>query len=187
MSHTMHDKPDNPIEIFLQPGDLYFGDRGTRIRTVLGSCVSLVFWHSRQRVGGMCHYMLPHRPDRQFGDLDGRYADEATALMFREMRQCGTAPAEYQVKMFGGANMFPGLRGKGNDHVGARNVETARDIVRIHGLNCVVEHLAGVGHRNVVFDIWSGDVWLKHQAPLPPERMAANAHVSRRTAACAAC
>lgn len=189
MPHTDLARPDNPIEIFLQPGDLYFGDRETRIRTVLGSCVSLVFWHPRQSVGGMCHYMLPYRPDRQFGDLDGRYADEATALMFRDMRRCGTRPEEYQVKLFGGADMFPGMRGGDNKHVGARNVEAARDIVRAHGLNCVVEHLAGAGHRNLVFDVWSGNVWLKHQAPMRPERMAVAPPppAPRREAACAAC
>jgi chemotaxis protein CheD len=158
--------PSNVIDVFLQPGDLYFGDRETRIRTVLGSCVSMVFWHPRLHVGGMCHYMLPCRPDRHFGELDGRYADEATALLFREMRQIGTQPAEYQVKVFGGGNMFPGQRKDDGDHVGARNVEAARDIVRAHGLNTVCEHLAGAGHRNVIFDVWSGNVWVKHQAPV---------------------
>jgi chemotaxis protein CheD len=74
----MH-KPVHVIEIFLQPGDLYFGDRDNRIRTVLGSCVSLTFWNPNLLVGGMCHYMLPSRSQerRMSGDLplDGRYAD----------------------------------------------------------------------------------------------------------------
>ena len=51
----------NVIEIFLQPGDFYFGDRDTRIRTLLGSCVSITMWHPRLHVGGMCHFMLPER------------------------------------------------------------------------------------------------------------------------------
>jgi len=47
-------KPEKPpfvIDIFLQPGELYFGDRHTRIRTVLGSCVSVVFWHPEKLLG----------------------------------------------------------------------------------------------------------------------------------------
>lgn len=162
------DNPVNPIEIFLHPGEYYFGDRETRIRTVLGSCVSLVFWHPRLHIGGMCHYMLPFRPHRQFGDLDGRYADEAVALMFHELRRMGTAPTDYQVKIFGGANMMPRSPRERGDQVGARNVAAAREIVQAHGLNCVGEHLLGMGHRNVIFDVWSGHVWLKHQPLLRP-------------------
>ncbi|MCK9389636.1 MAG: chemotaxis protein CheD [Sulfuritalea sp.] len=167
------DKPHNAIEIFLQPGDLYFGDRETRIRTVLGSCVSLVFWHPLRHVGGMCHYMLPRRTQRRGWELDGRYADEAVALMFGEMSKVGTQPVDYQVKMFGGANMFPDQFDHNRNLVGARNVDMAREIVRAHGLACVCEHLAGAGHRNVVFDVWSGRVWVKHEPVMRPVEMAA--------------
>ena len=51
-------KPKGVIEVFLQPGELYFGDRYTRLRTLLGSCVSIVLWHREALLGGMCHYML---------------------------------------------------------------------------------------------------------------------------------
>ncbi len=40
------------MDIFLQPGELYFGDSDTCIRTVLGSCVSLTFWHPKLLGGG---------------------------------------------------------------------------------------------------------------------------------------
>lgn len=164
--------PADTIDVFLEPGGLYFGDSGTRIRTLLGSCVSLAFWHPFLHCGGMCHYMLPARPDRYIGDLDGRYADEAVAMLFQQMRAAGTHPSEYEVKIFGGANMFPGHM-QGDDLIGPRNVDVAYDIVRGHRLNCVAEHTAGAGHRNIVFDVWSGNVWVKHQravAPIPPSR-----------------
>ena len=46
-------KPDHVIEIFLQPGDFYFGGADTRIRTILGSCVSITMWHPTRLIGGM--------------------------------------------------------------------------------------------------------------------------------------
>ena len=97
-------KPSQAIEIFLQPGDLYFGDRDNRIRTVLGSCVSLTFWHPKLLVGGMCHYMLPNRSleRRTASDLplDGRYADEAIELLTKEINLAGVPHREYEVKLF---------------------------------------------------------------------------------------
>jgi chemotaxis protein CheD len=158
-------KPFHTIEIFLQPGDLYFGGRDTRIRTVLGSCVSLTFWHPALLVGGMCHYMLPNRMQerRNVGlqALDGRYADEAIEMLIKDINAVGVPHHEYQVKLFGGGNMFPD-RSNPISNVGIRNVETARQLVARHGFNCVAEHLGGDGHRNVIFDIWSGHVWVKH-------------------------
>jgi chemotaxis protein CheD len=158
-------KPQHAIEIFLQPGELYFGDRDTRIRTVLGSCVSLTFWHPDLLVGGMCHYMLPNRAQERRGirtrELDGRYADEAIELLIGEIKACGAPHREYQVKLFGGGNMFPERRVPANN-VGLRNVEVARQLAAKHGFNCVAEHLGGDGHRNVIFDIWSGHVWVRH-------------------------
>lgn len=159
----MH-KPDQIIEIFLQPGELYFGDRATRIRTVLGSCVSLVFWHPHLLVGGMFHFMLPGRMREKPVDLDGRYADEAVELMLREMRASNTRPVDYQVKMFGGGNMFPDIARTGISHVGSKNVTAARELIRMHGFDCVSEHVEGAGHRNLVFDVWSGIVSVKHRS-----------------------
>ena len=157
--------PAGVLEIFLQPGDLYFGDRDTRIRTVLGSCVSFTFWHPKLLAGGMCHYMLPSRTHERRGvpaqGLDGRYADEAVALLAQQIDAAGISHREYQVKMFGGGNMFPG-RSNEESNIGLKNVETARNIVVKHGFNCVAEHLGGYGHRNLIFDVWDGQVWVKH-------------------------
>jgi len=82
-------KPLHVIDIFLRPGDHYFTDRkNTRIRTLLGSCVSITFWHPRLLIGGMCHYMLPERGNELRAEdwhaPDGRYADEAVALLLKK-------------------------------------------------------------------------------------------------------
>ena len=84
-------KPPHVIEIFLNPGEFYFGDRDVRIRTILGSCVSITLWHPKLLIGGMCHYMLPSRQGRETKRADGKYADEALGLLFEEIRRGGTA------------------------------------------------------------------------------------------------
>lgn len=158
-------KPPHVLEIFLQPGELYFGDRQTRIRTVLGSCVSLTFWHPRRLIGGMCHYMLPSRGAAPVTEMDGRYADEALGLLVREMRAAGTEPGEYQLKMFGAGNMFPGLTClRDRAHVPSRNEAAARVLAARYGLTVSAEQLGGAGHRHVIFDIWSGHVWVRHHS-----------------------
>lgn len=158
----MINKPPHVMDIFLQPGEHYFGDKDTRVRTLLGSCVAVTMWHPKLLVGGMCHYMLPKRMKRS-GDLDGKYADEALELLITEARNLGTLPKEYHVKLFGGGNMFPRTQNQKISHVGKKNVDVGRELVKHHGLVLHAEHLGGDGHRNVIFDVWNGDVWMKHQ------------------------
>jgi chemotaxis protein CheD len=162
--------PLHPSEIFLQPGDHCFAGRDSRIRTVLGSCVSMTFWHPQLLVGGMCHYMLPERGSAHRTDgrsvPDGRYADEAMALLLKKMDAVGASHEEYQVKLFGGGNMFPETPKNRMSRIGILNGQAARRLVKQHGFTCVAEHLGDIGYRNVIFEVWSGEVWVKHTKAL---------------------
>ncbi|ERH47700.1 chemotaxis protein CheD [Pseudomonas chengduensis] len=158
--------PPSIAEVYLQPGDYHFGGTYTRIRTLLGSCVSLVLWHPRARLGGMCHYMLPSR-GRASALPDGRYGDEAMRLLSEAVASSGTRVSDYQVRIFGGGHMFPSIASDRQQHIGLQNVEMARRLVAEQGLICHGEHVGGVGYRNLIFDIWSGQLALKQSAPPP--------------------
>ena len=144
--------------VVLQAGDFYFGGGHTRISTLLGSCVSITLWHPHKRIGGMCHYMMTERPREADRALDGRYASEAFALFLEHVEAAGTRPAEYQAKLFGGANMFKGSGGTMD--IGQRNIELGRSLLASKNIALIAEHVAGSGRRKLHFDLWSGDVWL---------------------------
>lgn len=170
------------VEIFLQPGEVYFGDRNERIRTLLGSCVAITVWHAQRKIGGMCHYMLGRRRSWRAGDgihtLDGKYADEALQLLLRAIDASGSYPREYEVKLFGGGNMFaqavPPARHTIN--VADDNVAAGRELLARYGLVVTAEHLGGHGHRQIIFEISTGDVWVrKHRIQKPPTVLGAEA------------
>jgi chemotaxis protein CheD len=147
--------------VFLNPGDFYFCEAGTRLHTLLGSCVAITLWHPKLRIGGMCHYLLPDRAFRTKNHkLDGRYADEAVQLFLLEVTRHNTRPKDYHVKIFGGGNMFPG-RAKNHMEVGIRNIEMARRLLMESGFTLSVEDVGGAGHRKIIFDLRSGDVWVR--------------------------
>lgn len=156
-------RPDFVLDIFLQPGDFHFGDAETSIRTVLGSCVSITMWHPQRLIGGMCHFMLPGgrrtAPDR----LNGKYADEAIMMFMLEIAHNKTNVKDYEVKLFGGGNMFPGIAKKeGGSDIGKKNIDMAKALSEQHGLKIVAQDMGMTGHRNVIFEVWSGHVWVKH-------------------------
>ncbi|MDD3352368.1 chemotaxis protein CheD [Zoogloea sp.] len=156
---------DDIREVFLQPGGFHFGGGRTRISTLLGSCISITLWHPRRLIGGMCHYMLPSRSRSPGAPLDGRYADEALALFDRELEGVGCRPGEFEVKVFGGGNMLSatGQTPRVMD-IARRNVDSAHALLAHHGYNPSVTHCGGKGHRKLIFDLWTGHVWLAHRA-----------------------
>ncbi|MEQ1638541.1 MAG: chemotaxis protein CheD [Methylococcales bacterium] len=155
--------PDFVMDIFLQPGDLYFGDRETRVRTLLGSCVAFTVWHPKHLIGGMCHYLLPENRQQNGNEgLDGRYASDAVLMFLHEIKNAGTRPAEYEVKMFGGGNQFPEHANQGKLSVPDKNIQAGKSLLLEHGFRLKSGHLGGNGHRNVMLDVWSGQVWMQH-------------------------
>lgn len=178
MMHT----PEHVLDIFLQPGEFYFGDKDTRIRTLLGSCVSVTMWHPTRLIGGMCHYMLPFRGPQKISPrqykLDGRYAEEAMLMFVQEAARHNTDPRKYVVKVFGGGNMFPdNKKNQGAcppistrqeiiacTNVSCKNEAVIHLLAKQYGFHIAAEHMGGIGHRNIIFDIWSGHVWMRKPA-----------------------
>ena len=149
------------IDIFLQPGECYVGDADCRIRTLLGSCVSVTLWHPAMRIGAMSHFLLAERGAEGAFALDGRYGEEAMRLMLRELVRAGVDPMQCEAKIFGGGDMFPGTMRSGALNIGRKNGEKARRLLRGFGFRIVSESLFGIGHRQIIFDVASGDVWAR--------------------------
>ena len=153
------------MDLFLQPGEYFVADATMRLRTMLGSCVAITLWHPQRRVGAMSHFLLADRPRRPGQPLDARYGDEALELMVQGLRREKVSPRECEAKIFGGGNMFPGQVRAAMETVGTRNGEAARQLLARRGIPVRREHLFGDGHRQVVFDIASGAVWVRHIPP----------------------
>ena len=90
-----------------------------------------------------------------------REAEDALKMFLREIRASRTHPWDYEIKMFGGGNQFPEHSAK-VFAIPDRNIETGRQLLEKYEFQLKSEHLGGVGHRNVMFDVWSGDVWVRH-------------------------
>lgn len=174
-------EPARIREVFLNPGDFHFGGKDTRIVTLLGSCISITVWHAALHIGGMCHFILPARGGNgKRQNLDGRYADEAVQLMLHEITWRNTQPHEYQVKIFGGGNMFPHhnkAKGNGSNYadVGGRNIEAARLLLEEQGFRLSTGDVGGNGHRKLVFNLWDGGAWVRHVQEYKHQKLEAGA------------
>ena len=158
--------PRKLVEIFVKPGEYFVGYAQYRIHTLLGSCVSIVLWHPAKRVGALSHFLLSNRGSKKASQLDARYGEEAILLMLDELKHWHVSAKECQGKIFGGGNMFPKQARTNTINVGQHNGETARKLLLAHGISITSESLFGVGHRRIIFEVKSGDVWVRQVEPL---------------------
>ncbi|WP_248799679.1 chemotaxis protein CheD [Pseudomonas sp. MWU13-2105] len=149
-------------EIYLAPGSLCFRNSPARIHTLLGSCVSMIVWHPLRKLGGISHCLLPSRRQRGV-TLDGSYVDEAFEWLIQNIHGYQSEASEYQLKLFGGGEMFPE---QSRDYAAADIASLNRAAVtaiaaRLQLAPCAMD-LGGTGHRSLIFDTRTGDVWVRH-------------------------
>lgn len=96
-------------------------------------------------------------------ELSGRYSDDAMVLFQKEASKYGTHLYEYQAKIFGGSNMLKKSTFKEDELVGTKNTEAALRHLSEYDIPLLVAHVGETGHRRIVFDIATGDVWVKHE------------------------
>lgn len=154
---------------FLNPGEFCFSDITGEIHTLLGSCIAITLWHSHLRIGGMCHFVLPNNgmkcdSENVKSPPDGRYADGAMALFEAGAARHGTKLSEYQAKIFGGSNMLNNSTLREDELIGTRNAEAAMMLLAERDIPLLVAHVGETGHRRIILDVRSGDVWVRHEA-----------------------
>lgn len=112
----------------------------------------------------MCHFTLPRFPGRQADDrgLDGRYADDVMQMFKHEVGKHGTALTDYEAKIFGGGNMMRNRTQNIDDSIGTKNATAAMNLLMQEEVPILVAHVGEFGHRRLVFDVSSGDVWVRH-------------------------
>lgn len=147
------------------PGQLFFG-RDIKLKTLLGSCIGITLWHPGQRLGGMCHFMLPGRRRLPDAPLDGRYGDEAVAALVAQIAKSGTRTQDYVAHLYGGADTLPDTSAF-KTTVGERNIETAWALVEQHGFQLEGVDVGDNVPRSVTLDLATGMVTMSRGSPSP--------------------
>lgn len=151
-------------EVFVQPGESRLVRGRAILRTLLGSCVGVTFWHRRLEIAALCHPMLPHcsgRDAEQPVDTGRRYVDFAIRDVASQFLALGARPEETQVKLFGGADVLMGSSGAGRRTVGSLNGEAALVCLRREGFRIAASRLGGVAGLHLTFLTETGEVQVR--------------------------
>jgi len=141
-------------QINLNPGELYFGDQFDEIKTLLGSCVAAVLWHPRFRMAGMCHVIHPGVG----ADGNYSYAESAIRKLHKDVSEHLMSPAEFNVEVIGGGNMFPEIGKNTRNNIGKRNSDFVVKLLTEHGFNISRIDVGGTKARKISLFRESGKV-----------------------------
>jgi chemotaxis protein CheD len=144
--------------VYLHAGQLVAFREPRAISTVLGSCVAVCLWDAGAGVGGMNHYVLPHRAGAL--ETSPRFGNVAMGGLLDELVRLGARFARLQAKVFGGASVLGSAR-VGGTSLGADNVELARSLLAAAGIPVVAEDTGGERGRRLIFQTDDGLAFVK--------------------------
>lgn len=152
-------------EIYVQPGESHLVHGPAILRTLLGSCVGVTFWHERLGISALCHPMLPHHPDKTKGKLTiaaaRRYVDFAIRDLAAQFDALGARRWETVIKVFGGADVLRVHAEGARPTVGKLNREMALEVLEEEGFSVSAKRLGGPCGFHIDFFTTTGEVRLR--------------------------
>ena len=124
----------------------------------LGSCVAVVLYDARARIGGLAHVMLPHPLSARRPAPIGRFASTAIDHLISEMEQAGASRRRLFARLVGGAAMFEAVLNEDGPSLGQRNIEASKLALRAAGVPVRAEEVGGNHGRTVHFHVADGRV-----------------------------
>lgn len=153
-------------QVFLKPGDFFFGRGHGVVTTILGSCVSLILWHSPSKLLAVSHIMLPTRVTSlapinkraQYAKPCSRFADELFHIFEQQAKRYGLPLPAFSASLIGGGDMFPVAPGQVT--IGQKNLNAVEQLALEHQLKIDSRDTGGSLYRRLSVNMETGDVFL---------------------------
>ena len=135
----------------IQSGEMRVASSGL-MSIVLGSCIAVVIFDKKLKIGGANHFLLSTRGQTtQPSDLTPlHFGDEAIVLLLKEFKSRGSFPKDLIVKIVGGAN-----------ELGQTNIAIAEKTLLKFNIPIENRSVGGELARKVHFDPATGDLKCK--------------------------
>ena len=121
-------------------------DEQIAFKTLLGSCVAIMFYCTKTKVKAMNHFLLP---STQNSNEDMKYGLYSVEAMLNEMYKLGCSKNTMVAKISGGADIMA-LNISNANSIGHRNVEFAKDFCKTEGFKLMSEHTRGEHGRLIL-------------------------------------
>jgi chemotaxis protein CheD len=133
----------------------------------LGSCIAVIAYDPRRRIGAMLHFQLPSSalsPERA-AESPGTFADTGIPLLFERMYALGSRKADIVIKAAGGGNFHDD---NGTFDIGRRNHTMMRKIFWKAQVLVAAEDVGGSKSRTARLFVDTGQVTIQSGSEVTP-------------------
>ncbi len=148
--------------VIIQPGEFYISNSEESIATVLGSCIAVCLYDTKNLIGGMNHFMLPgdFRDEDIFKSKSGRYGMFAMEKLINAMLKKGGKKENFIAKVFGGAHVLNFRKTDGN--IPDANISFVKTYLAFEEIKIISSDLGGnIGRKIIFFPKNNGKVLVK--------------------------
>ena len=151
---------DDVSSRYLLPGEIHFDDQPIMVNTVLGSCISVTMFNKQNRIGMICHGMMPDSKETFKQDENCmKYLDCCIIHMHEKFGSFGVNPAEIEVKIFGGSDMF--AYSGAAETIGTKNIASAVTNLDKLRYKIIAKDVGGQFTRKLYFSTETGIVYVR--------------------------
>jgi len=111
-------------------------DSYINFKTLLGSCVAMMFYDKKNGIKAMNHFLLP---SSSIGGIDMKYGLYSVEAMLNEMYKMGSDKKDIDVKIAGGSNILQ----NGGSKIGEKNIAFAKEFCQSENFNIVSANVGG--------------------------------------------
>ena len=152
------------------PGEYHVTRDDIVLVTVLGSCVAACIRDPDSGIGGMNHFMLPDTSSSPDADsAPARYGTYAMEVLINQLVKLGARRDRLEAKVFGGANVIPGMT---QVSVGRRNADFVLEFLKTEQIPIVARDLEDICPRKVAYFPRTGVVRVKRLMDAQSSRLA---------------
>lgn len=133
----------------------------------LGSCIAVIAYDPRRRIGGMLHFQLPSSTlsVERAASSPGTFADTGIPLLFEKMYALGSRKEDIVVKAAGGGNFHDD---NGTFDIGKRNHTMMRKIFWKAQVLVSAEDVGGCRSRTARLFLDTGQVTIQSGSEVTP-------------------
>jgi chemotaxis protein CheD len=145
--------------IFLNQGDFFISNQPCVVKTILGSCISLVIYDPEKKIGGICHAMHPENPKTD-ENRNFFYADTAIQEIMNYFIVFVIAKEKMDISLYGGSSVVK-TTGVTKFNPGNENIRSAIKTLDSFGIKPSVMDTGGDYGRKLLFYPHTGEVIVK--------------------------
>lgn len=168
-NYIIRGEPEKNV-VSIHIGEYFASRQPFVITTFLGSCVAACLYDWKNNIGGMNHILVPGKARMNEFNALARFSINAMELLINAMMSLGADRGKIYAKLFGGANVIPGL--SEDNPIGLKNARFVADFLKNERIPIESKDLGGFKSRRIFFHTDTGAVYVKRSHSMKSSRLA---------------